>query len=271
MTAARHRPGWAWQAGAWLLLALYLAPCWYMVGRSFLRIGPATGGGWALTLDHYRAVLGGAGFLGFVWNSLLVLIGVVGANVVFALLSGYAFARYRFPGRSLLFTGLLTTLMVPKQILMIPILDLMVRCGLQDTLWALILPFAVDGFNVFLLRQFIVALPPDLEEAARADGASELQVLARVVFPLCRPALVVVVVNTAVVTWNAFLFPLILTDSEAARTLPIGLALLTQGPFATDWGALMAGSTISSLPLLLAFWFFQDEIIQGLTAGAFRE
>ncbi len=260
------------QVLVWGLLVLYLTPLAYMLGRSVLRVAPVTGtGGITLTLDHYRAVLGGAGFLGFAWNSLLVLAGVVGANVVFSLMAGYAFARYRFPGRRVLFTAILATLMMPKQVLMIPILDLMVRFGLQDTLWALILPFAVDGFNVFLLRQFIVSLPPELEEAARADGASELQVLTGIVLPLCRPALAVVAINTAVVTWNGFLFPLILTDSAASRTLPVGLALLTQGPFATDWGALMAGSAVSSLPMILLFWAFQKEIIEGLTAGALRE
>ncbi|MBP7635163.1 carbohydrate ABC transporter permease [Candidatus Ozemobacteraceae bacterium] len=254
------------------LLLSYLYPLIYMLARSVMRFEPGmAASGVGFTLDQYRTVLGNGGFLWYVWNSVFVLAAVVGANVVSSLLAGYAFARYRFPGRSLLFGVVLVTLMVPKQALMVPILDLVFRIGLHDTLWALILPFCVDSFNVFLLRQYISALPADLEDAARADGAGELAILRHVVFPLCRPAIAVVVINTAIVTWNSFLFPLILTDSAARRTLPVGLAMLTQGPYSTDWGTLMAGSAVSSIPLILLFLAFQRHIIEGITAGALRE
>lgn len=255
-----------------LLLLSYLYPLIYMVARSFMRFEPGmASSGMGFTLEHYRTVFGGAGFMQYVLNSVFVLAVVVGANVFTSVVTGYAFARFRFPGRNLLFGLVLVTLMVPKQTLMVPILDLVVRLGLHDSLWALILPFCVDSFNVFLLRQYIAALPADLEDAARADGSGEFGILRHVVFPLCRPALAVVVINTAIVTWNSFLFPLILTDSAARRTLPVGLAMLTQGPFSTDWGTLMAGSAVSSIPLILLFWAFQREIIDGITAGALRE
>lgn len=255
-----------------LLLLSYLWPLIYMLARSVMTFEPGmAASGVGVTLEQYRTVLGGAGFLRYVLNSIFVLLVVVAANVVTSVLAGYAFARYRFPGRTALFAIVLVTLMVPKQTLMVPILDLIVRLGLHDSLWALILPFCVDSFNVFLLRQYIAALPADLEDAARADGAGEIGILRHVVFPLCRPALAVVVINTAIVTWNSFLFPLILTDSAARRTLPVGLAMLTQGPYSTDWGTLMAGSAVSSIPLILLFWAFQREIIDGITAGALRE
>lgn len=255
-----------------MLLMSYLYPIIYMLARSVMKFEPGmAASGVGFTLDHYRAVLGGGGFLQYVWNSFFVLGAVVAANVVTSVLAGYAFARYRFPGRTVLFGVVLVTLMVPKQTLMVPILDLMYRFGLHDTLWALILPFCVDSFNVFLLRQYISALPADLEDAARADGAGEAGILRHVVFPLCRPALAVVVINTAIVTWNSFLYPLILTDSAARRTLPVGLAMLTQGPYSTDWGTLMAGSAVSSIPLILLFLVFQRNIIEGITSGALRE
>jgi len=259
-------------AGLLVLLLTYLYPLFYMIGRSFLAVAPITGGGGVtFSLEFYRLVLGGAGFFRYALNSLFVLVLVVVGNVVFSLTVGYAFARYRFPFKNLLFTGILITLMAPKQTLMVPMLDLMVRLGLNDSLWALILPFCVDSFNVFLMRQFIAGVPRELEEAARADGATEFQILMKVVFPICRPAIAVAVINTAIVNWNSFLFPLILTDSASNRTLPVGLAMFTQGPYSTDWGALMAGSTVSSIPIIILFWIFQREIIEGITSGALRE
>lgn len=273
--AARSRPKPAGPLLTVLLGALllsYLYPLIYMIARSVMKFEPGmAASGVGFTFDQYRTVLEGGGFLQYVWNSFFVLGVVVAANVVTSVLAGYVFARYRFPGRRLLFGIVLVTLMVPKQTLMVPILDLVYRLGLHDTLWALILPFCVDSFNIFLLRQYISALPADLEDAARADGAGEAGILRHVVFPLCRPALAVVVINTAIVTWNSFLYPLILTDSAARRTLPVGLAMLTQGPYSTDWGTLMAGSAVSSIPLILLFLAFQRHIIEGITSGALRE
>ena len=182
-----------------------------------------------------------------------------------------AFARYRFWGKRPLFALVLATLMVPKQVLMVPILEVMVRLGCHDTWLALILPFCADSFNIFLLRQYISQLPADMEDAARVDGAGELRILHEIMLPLCRPALAVVVINTSIVTWNSFLFPLILTDSASMRTLPVGLAMYTQGPYSTDWGALMAGASVGSVPLVVLFLVFQREIIAGLVSGAVKD
>jgi len=250
----------------------YLYPWLYMFTRSLLRHEPGMSDGKGLfTLDFYRLVLGNAGFPAYLLNSMLVLTAVMAANVVFSLMVGYAFARYRFPFRKVLFWLVLATLMLPKQTLMIPLLDLMVRLGLHDTLWALILPFCVDGFNLFLMKQYIEGLPHDLEDAARVDGAGEIGILWHVMAPLCRPAMAVLIINTAIINWNSFLFPLILTDTASIRTLPVALAMFSQGPYATDWGALMAGASVSSLPIIAIFWFFQKEIIEGITSGALKD
>ncbi|HAE38544.1 MAG TPA: carbohydrate ABC transporter permease [Candidatus Riflebacteria bacterium] len=264
------------QRGLFAVLAAlalsYLYPWLYMLLRSFMRHEPGLSDGNGLfTLDFYRLVLGNAGFPTYLYNSFFVLTIVLAANVVFSVTVGYAFARYRFPFRKPLFWMVLITLMVPKQTLMIPLLDLMVRLGLHDTLWALILPFCVDGFNLFLMKQYIEGLPPDLEDAARADGASEIAILRHVVVPLSRPAIAVLIINTAIINWNSFLFPLILTDTASVRTLPVALAMFAQGPYATDWGALMAGASVSSLPIIAIFWLFQKEIIEGITSGALKD
>lgn len=258
-----------------LLTALglsYLYPWLYMVARSFTHNEPGmSDGGNGLTLEFYRQIIGNAGFPGFLLNSMIVLTVVLVANVVFSLLVGYAFARYRFPGKKILFWLVLATLMIPRQTLMVPLLDLMVRLGLYDTLWALILPFCVDGFNLFLMKQFIENLPADLEDAARADGAGEFAIVWHVVAPLSRPAIAVLIINTAIVNWNSFIFPLIFTDTASVRTLPVALAYFAQGPHATDWGALMAGASVSSLPLIILFWLFQKQIIEGITSGALKD
>lgn len=250
----------------------YLYPWLYMLIRSFIRHEPgqSDGQGW-FTLDFYRLVLGNAGFPTYLFNSFFVLTLVLVANVLFSVMVGYAFARYRFPFKNFLFWMVLLTLMVPKQTLMIPLLDLMVRLGMHNTLWALILPFCVDGFNLFLMKQYIQGLPSDLEDAARSDGAGEIAILWHVIAPLSRPAIAVLIINTAIITWNSFLFPLILTDSASVRTLPVALAMFSQGPYATDWGALMAGAAVSSLPIIAIFWLFQKEIIEGITSGALKD
>lgn len=173
-----------------LLSLIYLYPWGYMILRSFLRHEPGLSDGNGLfTLEHYKLIICQAGFPTYLFNSFLVLALVVLGNIIFSIMVGYAFARYRFPFKKLLFFIVLSTLMIPKQTLMIPMLDLMVKIGLHNTLWALILPFCVDGFNIFLMKQYIENLPPDLEEAARADGAGEFGILWNVIIPLAKPAI----------------------------------------------------------------------------------
>ena len=255
-----------------ILSLFYLYPWGYMFLRSFLRHEPGLSDGNGLfTLAHYKLIICQEGFFLYLFNSLVVLVLVVLGNLMFSIMAGYAFARYSFPFKKVLFFGVLATLMIPKQTLMIPLLDFMVKIGLHNTLWALVLPFCVDGFNVFLMKQYIENLPPDLEDAARADGAGEIGILWNVIVPLSKPAMAILVINTAIINWNAFLFPLIFIDSAELRTLPVALSMLVQGPYSTDWGALMAGSSVSSLPIIIIFWIFQKEIIEGITSGALKD
>ena len=223
-----------------------------------------------LTLQNYRDVWQAGPFGRYFLNSTLVAGVVVAGNLLFASMVGYALARRRFRGKPLLWTAILASLMIPKQVIMIPLYILVAKTRLLDTYAALTLPFLVDAFNVFLMRQYIQQLPVDLEEAARVDGAGEWAVFRRVVIPLARPALAVVGINTFLVNWNSFLYPLILTSSETMRTIPVGLALYSQGQHAVDWGHLMAGSMLATIPVLAVFLLFQRHIIEGITAGAGR-
>lgn len=259
----------------WLspVLLTMLFPLAWMI---FLSVQPRAGGMLSLdalrhagfTLAHYVGLFREAAFARYALNSALVAACVVAANVLTAGIVGYALARSRSLASRALTVAMLATLMLPKQVLMIPLYLVCARLGILNTYGALILPFAVDAFSIFLVRQYVTGLPSELEDAARVDGASEYRILGQIVFPLLRPALAVVAINAFLVNWNSFLYPLIFVDSDRLRTLPVGLALFSQGEHGVDWGLLMAGSTISALPTLLVFLFFQRQILEGVVAGA---
>ncbi len=219
------------------------------------------------SLRNYAEVWNSGPFPRYFVNSFLVAAIVLVGNIVCCTMAGFAFARYRIRGGKLLFLLVLSTIMLPKQVILVPLYILMQKAGLIDTYWALTLPFLVDPFNIFLIRQYVSTLPPDCEEAARIDGAGEFTILFRVVFPMLKPVLAVVAIHTCLTNWNSFLFPFILTHSASMRTLPVGLAMLSQGAHSIDWGHLMAGAVISALPVVAAFLVFQRRIIGGLTAG----
>ncbi len=270
------RAPWPLIAVAALLLATMLAPLVWMLLLSLTR-GALGEGLWTalrgghLTLGNFHDVLASGPFGRYTFNSVLVSAIIVGGNLLFAPMVGYALARRAFPGRPLVRVLVLATLMVPRQVTMIPVYMLISKLHLMNTYLALTLPFLTDGFSIFLMSQFFLALPEELEDAARVDGASEWRVFFRIVMPLAKPGLAVVGINTFLVSWNSFLYPLILTNSESMRTLPVGLALYSQGEHSVDWGHLMAGSSLAALPVMAAFVLFQRQIIAGLTAGAGKE
>jgi multiple sugar transport system permease protein len=222
------------------------------------------------TLAHYTEILSRGPFPRYFLNSTLVVGCVVGGNIILASMAAYAMARS--PGRQgkVMLLLIISTMMIPKHILMIPLFTLLLRMRLVDTYYALTLPFLVDAFNVFFIYQFVKTLPRELEEAAFIDGAGLFYTFRRVVFPTLKPALVVVAVNTFLINWNSFLLPFVLTNSDRVRTLPVGLAILSQGQHSVDWGLLMAGSTLAAIPTIVAFALFQRHIVRGITEGALR-
>ncbi len=222
------------------------------------------------TLVNYTDILVSDTFGRYFLNSLGISIVVTLGNLLFCLMSAYAFARKEFRGREVFFTSVLGVMMIPPHVVMIPLYRMMVAFGWINTYYALIIPWLVTPFGIFLLRQYILSLPRDVEDAARMDGASEWYVLFRVVLPLAKPALTVLALYVFLATWNSFLFPFLFANDTAHRTLTVGLASF-QGKQTIDWSHLMAGASISAVPILALFLIFQKQIIQGLTAGALKE
>ena len=206
----------------------------------------------------------------YFFNSILVALFVTVGNVIFCLFTGYALARKQFFGKALIFGAVLGVLIIPPHVIMIPLYKLMVSFSWINTYWALIIPWLVTPFGIFLVRQYILTLPSDIEDSARIDGAGEWYIIFRIVMPLSKPILTVLAIYVFLTNWNAFLFPFLFTNDQTMRTLPVGLAFYL-GKQSIDWGHLMAGASISALPVLILFLVFQNQIIKGLTAGALKE
>ena len=207
----------------------------------------------------------------YILNSTIVSAASVVGVLLVSSLSAFAFARYNFPFKRLLFLMVISLLMVPGVLTMVPAFVLVKDLGLLNTYGGLILP-AIAGqqiFAIFLLRGYMASLPEELFEAARIDGASIFQCYWYIALPLSRPILAVIIIVALLDTWNEFLWPLIVISDDALRTIPIGLAFFNS-QFTTNYGPLMAGYVLSSLPLLLVFLFTSKQFVQGLTAGAVK-
>jgi multiple sugar transport system permease protein len=224
----------------------------------------------AFKLDNFQRLLGGNQYyLRWMANSTLVALAVTAWHVFFDTLAGYAFAKKHFPGRNLLFGIILSTLMIPIHVTLIPLYIINRQLGLIDSLWALILPGAATVFGIFLMRQFIQTLPSELEDAARIDGCSEFGVFRHVILPLSRPGMAALAIFTFVRSWNDFLWPVIVLIKPQNYTLTVGVANL-QGEFMTDWGIIFSGAALAALPMIAFFFLFQRYFIEGVRMGALK-
>jgi multiple sugar transport system permease protein len=205
-------------------------------------------------------------FFQFLWNTIFITVTVTTGQLIFSSMGAYAFARLKFPGRDLLFLAYLGTMMVPSQVTMIPSYILMSKLHWVDTYHALIIPHILgSAFATFLLRQFFMTIPRELEDAAYMDGCNRVGIYWRIILPLSKPALATLGVFVFLFMWNDFMWPLVVTNSDKIKTLTVGLATLSVGYFGTDWPTLMAGSVLSILPILILFLFLQRYFIEGIT------
>lgn len=246
-----------------------IAPFEWMLATSFSRSAniamPRIPTFWPAdaSIFNYKVAITNLPLVRYYINSIIVTVASTLGYLFFSSLTGYAFAKGRFVGKSVLFVILLTTLMIPFEIRMIPMYLLMRQLHLSDSYAALILPFITGGFGTFLMRQYISAIPDELIDAARVDGANELTIYARVVLPLCGPALAALTVLSALWRWNDVLWPLLVISDRNLYTITFGLAIAgrSQGIFT---GVALATSAIAILPLMILYLFLQRYIIRGI-------
>ncbi len=223
----------------------------------------------APTLDNIRQVVLATQFPRWFANSLGVAAATTASVAFFDSLVGYTLAKLRFPGRDLIFIVILSTLMIPTEMLVIPWYIMSARLGWIDTYWGILFPGIMSAFGVFLMRQFMAGVPDELLEAARIDGLSEFGLFTRVALPLVRPALAALCIFTFLGNWNAFLWPLIVIQTAGMRTLPVGIALFS-GEAGSSWHLIMAASTLAVLPVLAVFALLQRQIIEGVVLTGLR-
>ncbi|NLX08181.1 MAG: carbohydrate ABC transporter permease [Chloroflexi bacterium] len=224
-----------------------------------------------LTLDSYTGLLDLMPVDRMFFNSTLVAVIGTAGQILVGAMAAYAFARLHWPGRDRVFALYLITMMVPRQVTLIPLFVLIRELGWVNSYQGLILPGLFGAFGVFLLRQSFLTLPRDLEEAAFIDGANHLTIFWRIVLPLSKPALATLAVLSFMEYWNAYLWPLFVARQDAFMTLPVGLAKLQGGPRAlTQWNMVMAGAVITVLPILIVYLFAQKWFIRSVTLSGIK-
>jgi len=269
MRLLRTLSGFAASGALVLLAATMLAPFLWMVSTSLMgefevfqfppRFIPAT-----LRWSNYPEAMGMQPFGRFFLNTAIVAGTSVAGQLLFCSMAAYAFARLRFPGRDRLFGAYLATMMIPAIVTVIPAFLLVSRLGLINTYPALFLPTISSVWGIFLLRQFFLTIPRDLEDAARVDGASELTIFWRIILPLSKPALATLAIFTFMASWKDFLWPLIVTNRTDMRTVEVGIAGFNS-LYSTDWPHQMAAAVLVLLPVIIVFFIAQKYFVRGIT------
>lgn len=273
--AARAVPVVMTQAVLWGGSAVMLYPILVMVFSAFRTTPDIFDNPFALPnlgfTDNFAHILGDAAFLGYFANSVAVTAASILLILVLGTMAAYALARYAFAGATPFYLFFLAGLMLPLKLAVIPLFLEMRDLGLLDTRLALILIYTATGIpsTVFIMTGFLRALPAELEQAARIDGASEPRIMLSVMLPLARPAMVIAGINNAIPIWNDFFFPLVFIQSEGRKTLPQGLTAFI-GEYTTDWGMLFAGLTLAALPITLVYVVLSRQFIAGMTAGSVK-
>jgi multiple sugar transport system permease protein len=213
--------------------------------------------------SNYKEIFESLPFAEFYWNTFITTVAKTVGQLFLCSLAAYAFARIKFPGRNFFFILFLSVLMVPPQAFLIPQYQIIADLGLLNTLTALVLPGLFSAFGTFLLRQFFMSMPDELEEAAKIDGCNHFQIFWKIMLPLAKPGLIALAIFTIIWSWNDLLWPLIVNSSPEKMPLSAGLASL-QGQYSTNYPILMAGTFLASWPLIVIFIFFQKSFVEGI-------
>lgn len=255
-----------------VLALLWLIPVLWMVDTAFkptsnIFTRPPSWWSSTWTLDHFRNALGNWPFGQWLWNSFIVATGATAASLLLSIPAAYSFARLPWKGRNILFFVMVASMLIPWQVNSVPLYFMMNDFGLLNTRLGLILPITAMPIGIFLLRQFFINIPRELEEAAQLDGASSFTVLTRVILPMSMPALAALGIYVFIFTWNEFFWSVIALTRKEMFTIPIGLKAL-QGAYDIQYGLLMAAAAFASLPVLLIYLVLQRRIITGITMAS---
>jgi sn-glycerol 3-phosphate transport system permease protein len=259
-------------AGAWLLGVLWMLPLVYAFWTAFhpgefsTRFSLAA----PLTLDNFVRAWQAAPFARYFLNTTLLVTMVLAAQLVLVTLAAYAFARFEFPGRGILFALVLVQLMIMPDVLIVENYRTMAALGLKDTILAIGLPYMASAFGIFLLRQTFKTVPRELDEAARIEGCGPLAVLWKVYVPLARPVYLAYALVSVSFHWNNFLWPLIITNSVESRPLTVGLQVFSATDQGIDWSIITAATLLTTAPLLIAFLLFQRQFVQSFMRAGIR-
>jgi multiple sugar transport system permease protein len=261
-------------AALFALAALTLAPLFWMVAASFMRAGEASAVPPPLlpaapTLEHYVALFTRLDLARHIANSAIIAVGSAAFSVVINGMAGYAFAKLRFPARDRVFQLLVIGLLIPLQVGMLPLFLMFKQLGLVNTYWGVIVPSMASIFGIFMVRQYALSIPDDLLDAARVDGAGELEIFRTIVLPTLAPILVTLGAFIFLSAWNDFLWPLVVLSDDRLYTLPVALANLS-GEHVQDTELMMAGSVLTTLPVIVVFLALQRAYIQGVMAGSVK-
>ncbi|MCL4415554.1 MAG: carbohydrate ABC transporter permease [Actinobacteria bacterium] len=221
------------------------------------------------SLINYINLLTKTNFLRWTLNTIIYAFSVVVIKVILDTLTGYIFAKFNFPGKNFIFLGVLGTIMIPFAVLIYPSYVIITKLGLINTYPGLIIPMLANPFGIFLMRQFISSIPNDIIESARIDGCTELGIFFKIIIPLSRPGQTVLAIITFVWQWTNLIWPLVVTNKDQMRTLPLGLATIPT-EYIVDWGIMAAGALLSIAPILIFFLIYQKGFIEGMTSGAVK-
>lgn len=221
------------------------------------------------TLDNYRTVLASGNFGRWYLNSLLAAAVVTLSVCLFSSMAGYSLAKYKYAGRKMIFAAILSTMMIPAEMLIIPWFITGTYVGVVDTYLGIMFPGLISAFGVFLMKQFMEQIPDSLIEAARIDGTSEAKIFFRIILPLVRPAIASLAIFTFVSNWDAFLWPLIITNEKTMFTLPVGLQSFA-GAHGVDYHLIIAAANLVVIPVLLVFFVMQKQIIKGIALSGVK-
>lgn len=219
----------------------------------------------SLDLSGYKYVFEKTDFTRWYLNSFIVAIVVTISNIIFCSLIGYTLAKFRFTGAKLIFLIILSTMMIPTEMLIIPWYVFSSDFQWVDTYWGLIFPGLMEAFGIFLMRQFMLSVPEDILDAARIDGMGEFKIWLRIAMPQVKPAISALAIITFLGNWNAYLWPVIVTNTAAMRTLPVGIAMYgTSDAGGIQWNTIMAMSSLTVIPMIIVFLIFQRQIVEGI-------